>query len=151
MAENIRFLRDIDDEAVRHAARLAGIHNEIMAWPDGYETVVGPRANAVSGGQQQRICLARALAARPQMLILDEPTSALDPHSELLIRESLLGLRHELTLFVVAHRLSTLDLCERIMVILDGRLEAFGTPESLQSTNIYYRSALQIAVGATDQ
>ena len=122
-----------------------------MAWPDGYETVVGPRANAISGGQQQRICLARALAARPQMLILDEPTSALDPHSELLIRESLLGLRHELTLFVVAHRLSTLDLCERIMVILDGRLEAFGTPESLQGTNIYYRSAMQIAVGATDQ
>ena len=151
VAENIRFLRDIDDEAIRHAARLAGIHDEIMAWPDGYETVVGPRANAVSGGQQQRICLARALAARPQMLILDEPTSALDPHSELLIRESLHGLRHELTLFVVAHRLSTLDLCERIMVILDGRLEAFGTPESLQSTNIYYRSAMQIAVGATDQ
>jgi ATP-binding cassette, subfamily B, bacterial len=151
VTENIRFLRDIDDEAVRHAARLAGIDNEIMAWPDGYETVIGPRANAISGGQQQRICLARALAARPQMLVLDEPTSALDPHSELLIRESLHGLRHELTLFVVAHRLSTLDLCERIMVILDGRLEAFGTPESLQSTNIYYRSAMQIAVGATDQ
>jgi ATP-binding cassette subfamily B protein len=151
VAENIRFLRDIDDEAVRTAARLAGIHNEIMAWPEGYETLVGPRANAVSGGQQQRICLARALAARPQLLILDEPTSALDPHSELLIRESLIDLRHELTLFVVAHRLSTLDICERIMVILDGRLEAFGTPESLQNTNIYYRSALQITVGATDQ
>lgn len=150
VAENIRFLRDIDDEAVRDAARLAGIHNEIMTWPDGYETLVGPRANAVSGGQQQRICLARALAARPQMLILDEPTSALDPHSELLIRESLVGLRHELTLVVVAHRLSTLDICERIMVILDGRLEAFGTPESVHRTNVYYRSALQIAVGASD-
>jgi ABC-type multidrug transport system fused ATPase/permease subunit len=151
VAENIRFLRGIDEEGVQSAARLAGIHDEIMAWPEGYETIVGPRANAVSGGQQQRICLARALAARPQMLILDEPTSALDPHSELLIRESLVALRHELTLFVVAHRLSTLDICERIMVILDGRLEAFGTPEGLQSSNIYYRSALQIAVGATDQ
>jgi ATP-binding cassette subfamily B protein len=151
VADNIRFLRDIDDEAVEHAARLAGIHDEIMAWPDGYETVVGPRASAVSGGQQQRICLARALAARPQMLVLDEPTSAVDPHSERLICESLLGLKHELTLFVVAHRLSTLDICERIMVILDGRLEAFGTPESVLSSNIYYRSALQIAAGATDQ
>ncbi|HKO28642.1 MAG TPA: ABC transporter ATP-binding protein [Solirubrobacteraceae bacterium] len=150
VAENIRFMRDIDDEAVRHAAQLAGIHDEIMTWPAGYETVVGPRANAVSGGQQQRICVARALAARPQMLILDEPTSALDPHSELAIRESLLGLKHELTLFVVAHRLSTLDICERIMVIRDGRLEAFATAESLQSTNTYYRSALQIAVGASD-
>ena len=150
VAENIRFLRDIDDEAVRHAARLAGIDNEVMTWPDGYETIVGPRANAVSGGQQQRICLARALAARPQMPVLDEPTSALDPHFVMLIRESLHALRQELTLFVVAHRLSTLDVCERIMVVGDGRLEAFGTPESVRSTNVYYRSALQIAVGATD-
>ena len=58
---------------------------------------------------------------------------------------------NELTLFVVAHRLSTLDVCERIMVVLDGRLEALGTPESMRSTNVYYRSAVQIAVGATDQ
>ena len=59
-----------------------------MSWKRGYETVVGPRADAVSGGQQQRICLARALAAHPEVLMLDEPTSALDPHSETLIQDS---------------------------------------------------------------
>ena len=79
VAENIRFFRDIDDEAVERAGRLARIHEDIMGWPDGYETIVGPRADAVSGGQQQRICLARALAAQPEVLVLDEPTSALDP------------------------------------------------------------------------
>jgi ABC-type multidrug transport system fused ATPase/permease subunit len=148
VAENIRFFRDLSDDAVRQAARLAGVHDEVMAWPDGYDTIVGPRADAVSGGQQQRICLARALVAKPEMLVLDEPTSALDPRSEERIRESLLALRHELTLFVVAHRMSTLDICERVMVIIDGRLEAFGTAEGLRSSNAYYRSAAALAVGS---
>jgi ATP-binding cassette subfamily B protein len=148
VAENIRFLRDLDDAAVRRAARLAGIHEDIMRWADGYDTVVGPRADAVSGGQQQRICLARALAAQPQVLVLDEPTSALDPHSERLIQESLAALKGELTLFVVAHRMSTLDMCERVLVIVDGRLEAFDTADRLQLDSSYYRSASALAAGA---
>ncbi len=125
VADNIRFLREIDDEAVEQAGRLARIHDEIMAWPDGYETIVGPRVDAVSGGQQQRICLARALAGAAGGAVLDEPTSALDPHSERLIQESLEGLRAHMTLFIIAHRMSTLDICDRVMVILDGRLDAF--------------------------
>src|SRR5271165_5710133 len=104
VAENIRYMRDLDDEAVERAGRLARIHEDVISWSQGYQTIVGPRADAVSGGQQRRICLARALAARPEMLVLDEPTSALDPHSETLIQESLAGLRHELTLFIIAHR-----------------------------------------------
>ena len=68
------------------------------------------------------LCLARALAAKPEVLVLDEPTSALDPNSEALIQESLSGLKHELTLFIIAHRMSTLDICDRVMVIIDGRL-----------------------------
>jgi ATP-binding cassette subfamily B protein len=141
VAENIRYFRDLDDDAVMRGAELARIHDDIENWPQGYETIVGPRADAVSGGQQQRICLARALAAQPEILILDEPTSSLDPHSEALIQESLTALKHEITLFIIAHRMSTLDICDRVMVILDGRLDAFDTLALLAKTNPYYRSA----------
>jgi ATP-binding cassette subfamily B protein len=149
VAENIRYWRDIPDEDVRRAGELAHIHDEIMSWPAGYDTIVGPRVDAVSGGQQQRICLARALAARPAVLVLDEPTSALDPHSERLIQASLEGLRHEMTLFIIAHRMSTLDVCDRVMVIVDGRVEAFDTVDVLARNNPYYRSASVLAVGST--
>ena len=148
VAENIRYFRDLSREAIERAGRLARIHDEVIAWPQGYETVVGPRADAVSGGQQQRICLARALAARPEVLVLDEPTSALDPTSERLIQESLTALKHELTLFIVAHRLSTLDICDRVMVIVDGRLSAFDTTAFLQRHSPYYRTASGLAASA---
>jgi ATP-binding cassette subfamily B protein len=148
VADNIRFFRDLSDEEVVRAGQLARIHDDIMGWADGYETRVGPRADAVSGGQQQRICLARALAARPSVLVLDEPTSALDPHSETLIQESLMALKSELTLFTIAHRMSTLDMCDRVMVIVNGRLVAFDTKAVLQRDNPYYRSAATIAAGA---
>jgi ABC-type multidrug transport system fused ATPase/permease subunit len=146
VAANIRFYRPLDDEAIERAARLAGIHDDIVGWPGGYETIVGPRADAVSGGQQQRICFARALAARPEILVLDEPTSALDPNTERLIQDSLNGLKHELTMFVVAHRMSTLDVCDRVMVIVDGRLEAFDTASALHVNSGYFRSASQSTV-----
>jgi ATP-binding cassette, subfamily B, bacterial len=148
VAENIRFFRDISDEELERAARLARIHDDITGWAEGYETIVGPRADAVSGGQQQRICLARALAARPEVLVLDEPTSALDPHSEHLIGESLKALKSELTLFIIAHRMSTLDICDRVMVIVDGHLAAFDTKALLQQNNTYYQHASQLAAGS---
>ena len=148
VADNIRYFRELDEEAVERAARLARIHDDVLSWPNGYETIVGPRADAVSGGQQQRICLARALAADPEVLVLDEPTSALDPHSEALIQESLRSLRSDFTLFVIAHRMSTLDVCDRVMVIEAGRLVAFDTIEALQRDNPYYRSASMLALGA---
>ena len=86
-------------------------------------------------------CLARALAAEPEILVLDEPTSALDPRSEALIQDSLVGLKHKLTLFIIAHRMSTLDICDRVMVVLDGHLDAFDTIPLLARSNPYYRSA----------
>jgi ATP-binding cassette subfamily B protein len=140
-ADNIRFFRDLDDAAVERAARLARIDGDIEGWSDGYDTIVGPRAAAVSVGQAQRICLARALASRPEVLLLDEPTSALDPTSERLVQESLTALKGNLTLFVIAHRMSTLDICDRVMVILDGRLDAFEPFDSLQVRSAYYRAA----------
>jgi ATP-binding cassette subfamily B protein len=148
VADNIRYFRDLDDAAVERAARLARIHEEIVTWPEGYDTIVGPRADAVSGGQQQRICLARALVDQPEMLVLDEPTSALDPKSEALIQESLTSLKQKLTLFIVAHRMSTLNICDRVMVIIDGGLTAFDTIAALQQDNAYYRSAAKITAAA---
>jgi ATP-binding cassette subfamily B protein len=141
VADNIRFFRELDDAAVERAARLARIHDDIVGWSDGYDTIVGPRAAAVSVGQSQRICLARALASNPELLLLDEPTSALDPTSERLVQESLTALKGSLTLFVIAHRMSTLDICDRVMVIVDGRLDAFEPFDSLQVRSAYYRAS----------
>lgn len=149
VADNIRFFRSLDDDAVERAGRLARIHEDIMGWPDGYDTIVGPRADAVSGGQQQRICVARALAAQPEILVLDEPTSALDPRSEALIQDTLIALKGKMTLFIIAHRMSTLEMCGRVMVIVDGRLEAFDTTALLQKENSYYRSASTLAAGVS--
>ena len=150
VADNVRFFRPISDEAVKRACRLARIHDEITGWRDGYDTIVGPRADAVSGGQQQRICLARALAAEPEVLVLDEPTSALDPRSEALIQESLIALKHNLTLFIVAHRMSTLTICDRVMVMLDGQLDAFDTLDALRHSNHYYQLASALSLGHGD-
>ena len=145
-ADNIRFFRPLSKDAVERAARLAGIHDDIVAWPQGYDTVVSARAEAISGGQQQRLCLARALAAQPEVLVLDEPTSALDPRTEQLIQNSLASLTHELTLFVVAHRMSTLSICDRVMVLVDGRIEAFDTARALGASSAYYISASAPAI-----
>jgi ABC-type multidrug transport system fused ATPase/permease subunit len=141
VADNIRFFRELDDAAVERAARLARIHDDIAGWSDGYDTIVGPRAAAVSVGQSQRICLARALASKPELLLLDEPTSALDPTSERLVQESLTALKGNLTLFLIAHRMSTLDICDRVMVIVDGRLDAFEPFDSLEVRSAYYRAS----------
>jgi len=146
VAENIRFLRDdVSGEAIEHAARLAHIHDEIVAHPDGYEREVGGAGGQLSGGQQQRICIARALVGQPDVLILDEPTSALDVRSEHLVRATLIELRKRMTVIVIAHRLSTVELCDRIMVIQQGELKGLDTPSELEATNDFYREALVLS------
>ncbi len=147
--DNISFFRDLDGSTVERAARLAHVHDEILGWSDGYDTVIGQRADGISGGQRQRICLARALASDPEMLVLDEPTSALDLKSESLVQESLASLRGHLTLFVVAHRLSTLTICNRIMVIDGGTIQAFGPISEIEDTNAFYRAAAALTSGST--
>jgi ABC-type multidrug transport system fused ATPase/permease subunit len=149
VADNIRFLREFDDARIERAARLAGIHDEIASWPDGYDTMVGPRADAISGGQQQRISLARALVGEPQLLVLDEPTSALDPHSEFLIQRSLMSLKRELMLFIVAHRMSTLEICDQLIVLVDGQVQAFDDADRIRGSDDYYRSALALSTMST--
>lgn len=143
VSENIKFFRDdVDDGDVLRSARHANIATEIEALADGYQTHLGERGSQMSGGQRQRLSIARALAGKPELLILDEPTSALDGNSEALIRQTLHDLRGEVTVVVIAHRLSTLDICDRIMVIEGGRITAFEEPSSLRAVSQFYRQAL---------
>jgi ABC-type multidrug transport system fused ATPase/permease subunit len=123
IAENIRFSRDgISDEAIRDAARQAHIHDTIEALPDGYSTMLGARSTGLSGGQRQRLAIARALAGQPCVLVLDEPTSALDSASEELFRQTLSELKGTVTLVVIAHRPTTLDVCDCVVTVADGRI-----------------------------
>lgn len=146
VAENIRFFRDgIDAEDLRTAARQANILDDIEALPQGFDTHLGERGNQLSGGQRQRLSIARALVGRPELLILDEPTSALDGISEALIRTTLSQLHGRLTVVIIAHRMSTLDICDRIMVIEGGRMTALDAPGALRSDSEFYRNALAVA------
>ncbi|MDP8992211.1 MAG: ABC transporter ATP-binding protein/permease [Actinomycetota bacterium] len=145
VADNIRFFRDLDDSQVRRAAQLAHLGDEIEAWSEGYDRMVGDGAHGLSGGQRQRLVLARALAGDPSVLILDEPTSALDARSDYLVRQSLAAVKDRLAMFIVAHRLSTLEFCDRIMVIEGGRLTAFGSPVAVSSSSRFYREALRLS------
>ncbi|MGI5951027.1 MAG: ABC transporter ATP-binding protein [Brooklawnia sp.] len=146
VAENIRFFRTgLSDEDLRHAARQANVLNDIEALPSGFDTHLGERGSQLSGGQKQRLSIARALVGEPELLILDEPTSALDGASEALIRETLAGLHGQLTVVIIAHRMSTLDNCDRIMVIEDGRVTALNTPARLRQDSAFYRNALSVA------
>ena len=141
VADNIRFFRDVEQAEIERAARLAYIHEDIERMPAGYATVIGQQADAVSGGQRQRICLARALVGQPRLLVLDEATNALDLASEAAVQASLAGLRGSLTVFIIAHRLSVLRICDRVLVIEGGRLSAFGTLDELARTDDFYKRA----------
>jgi ABC-type multidrug transport system fused ATPase/permease subunit len=146
VADNIRFFRDdISDDDVRRAAGLAHVLADIEALPMGLDTSLGERGSQLSGGQRQRISIARALVGRPEILVLDEPTSALDVHSELLVRQTLADLHGSTTVIVIAHRLSTLEICDRLFVIEEGRLVASGSPQELRTDNAFYRRALQLS------
>ncbi|MFM8484076.1 MAG: ABC transporter ATP-binding protein [Actinomycetota bacterium] len=146
VSENIRFFRsEIDDEAIASAARSANVLTDIERLPEGFATHLGERGSQLSGGQRQRMSIARALAGSPRLLILDEPTSALDVTSESSIRDTIAALRGRVTVVVIAHRMSTLDMCDRLMVIEGGRLKAFDTPERLRRDSEFYRQALALS------
>lgn len=143
--ENIAFHRDwVTEEQIVLAAKQAHIHDDIVSWARGYDTIIGQRASAVSGGQRQRICLARALAEAPSVLILDEPTSSLDARSEELVQQSLETIKKDMITIVVAHRLSTLAVCDRIVVIVDGRVSALGSHEDLMDQSAFFREVHDI-------
>lgn len=146
VSENLRFFRDdIDEATLLEASSQANVLSDIEALPKGFDTHIGERGGALSGGQRQRLSIARALAGRPELLILDEPTSALDGHSETLIRDAMARLGGRVTVVIIAHRMSTLDMCDRIMVIEGGRVTAVDSPEKLRLNSTFYRRALNVA------
>lgn len=139
--DNIAYGRpDASETAIQTAAEMANIHEVILAMPQGYDTVIGERGLRLSGGQRQRLALARALIRDPQILILDEATNALDSLSENLIQETLKAVGRDCTVIVVAHRLSTIEQADTILVIDSGQLAEQGNiSELLERDGLFAR------------
>jgi ABC-type multidrug transport system fused ATPase/permease subunit len=133
VAENISFFRDLDDATIEAAARAAHLHDEITQMSGQYNHVVGEGGGEISGGQRQRLSIARALAAGPRLLVLDEPTSALDGRSERFIRQTLSELRGHVTVVIISHRHATIEDCDLLLVLDHGRLADFGTTADVVS------------------
>ncbi|MDX3531563.1 ABC transporter ATP-binding protein [Streptomyces sp. ID05-39B] len=132
IADNLRFAKpDATDEELYTAARAAQIHDHIAALPDGYDTVVGERGHRFSGGEKQRLAIARTILRDPPVLILDEATSALDTRTEHAVQQAIDALSANRTTLTIAHRLSTIRSADQIVVLDSGRLAERGTHEEL--------------------
>jgi subfamily B ATP-binding cassette protein HlyB/CyaB len=158
LQENVLFNRSVRDnialvdpavpmENVIAAATLAGAHDFILELPEGYDTMVGERGASLSGGQRQRIAIARALMSNPRILIFDEATSSLDYESERIIQQNMREIANGRTVFIIAHRLSTVRGCDRIVAIERGRLVEDGTHEGLIRTGGRYATFYRMQAG----
>ena len=143
VAENIRLGRPAaTDEAVSRAAELAGAEEFIERLADGYDTPIGERGARLSGGQAQRIALARAFLKDAPLLILDEPTSNLDPENEALVQEAIDRLMDGRTVLVIAHRLGTMHRMDRVVVLENGTVAEAGSPGELSQREGLFRRLL---------
>ena len=139
--ENIRMGSNASLEEVRAAAREAQIDDFIMSLPDGYDTKVGSFGSRFSGGEKQRIAIARAILKNSPILILDEATSASDPENQMEIDKAIQNLCRGKTVIVVAHRLSALKMCDRVAVVENHTITCVGTHEEVRKKNEYYRKS----------
>ena len=158
LQENVLFNRSVRDnialaepganiEKIMHVAKLAGAHDFILDLPEGYDTQVGEQGSALSGGQKQRIAIARALITNPKILIFDEATSALDYESEAIIHQNMAAISKGRTLFIVAHRLSTVRDADRIIVMEQGKIIEQGNHEALLHSEGQYAMLHQHQAG----
>lgn len=143
--ENIKYGRqDASVEEIIEAARAANAHDFIVDLPNGYDTFIGDRGHNISGGERQRLSIARALLKNPPILILDEATSQLDTESETLVQAALDKLMKNRTVFVIAHRLSTVRQADKIIVLEDGRIEGVGRHDELLETDGLYKKLYEM-------
>ena len=131
--------REVDEEAVNEAVELAQLSEFVATLPDGLETTVGERGVRISGGERQRIAIARALYRRPEVLIFDEGTSALDNATEALLMAAIERLRGQHTIILIAHRLSTVRDSDRVVFVEQGRIAGEGTFAALEKDNERFR------------
>ena len=138
--DNLRWGKeDATDEEMIHACQLSQADSFIREFPDGYDTYIEQGGTNVSGGQRQRLCIARALLKKPKILILDDSTSAVDTHTDAMIRKAFLEEIPDTTKLIIAQRVSSVEDADRIIILRDGQIDGFGTHEELLKTNTIYR------------
>lgn len=138
--ENLRWGdKTATDEQLVHACKLAQADDFVSAFPDGYDTYIEQGGTNVSGGQKQRLCIARALLKKPKILILDDSTSAVDTKTDALIRKALKEDLPAMTKFIIAQRISSIEDADKVIVLDGGKIAGFGTPAEMLATNEIYR------------